>query len=90
MAETQFIDTPQGRRIAYHFTAGEGPCVVFLGGLKSDMQGTKAVFLEGWAKRTGRAFPPPPGPAWGPQKAWNPANNWIPPPGTAATWARAT
>ena len=56
MAETQFIDTPQGRRIAYHFTAGEGPCVVFLGGLKSDMQGTKAVFLEDWAKRTGRAF----------------------------------
>lgn len=56
MAETQFIDTPQGRRIAYHFTAGEGSCVVFLGGLKSDMQGTKAVFLEDWAKREGRAF----------------------------------
>jgi pimeloyl-ACP methyl ester carboxylesterase len=29
---------------------------VFLGGLKSDMQGTKAVFLEEWARREGRAF----------------------------------
>jgi len=56
MVETQFIDTPQGRRIAYHYTAGQGPCVVFLGGLKSDMMGTKAVFLEDWAQREGRAF----------------------------------
>ncbi|SDF50606.1 alpha/beta fold hydrolase [Sulfitobacter delicatus] len=56
MAETQFIDTPQGRRIAYHYTEGQGPCVVFLGGLKSDMMGTKAVFLEDWAQREGRAF----------------------------------
>ena len=56
MAETQFIDTPQGRRIAYHYSAGQGPCVVFLGGLKSDMMGTKAVFLEDWAQREGRAF----------------------------------
>jgi pimeloyl-ACP methyl ester carboxylesterase len=56
MAETQFIDTPEGRRIAYHHTQGRGPCVVFLGGLKSDMMGTKAVFLEDWAQREGRAF----------------------------------
>ncbi|NUH66051.1 alpha/beta hydrolase [Sulfitobacter sp. S0837] len=56
MAQTQFIDTPQGRRIAYHYSAGQGPCVVFLGGLKSDMMGTKAVFLEDWARREGRAF----------------------------------
>jgi pimeloyl-ACP methyl ester carboxylesterase len=27
-----------------------------LGGFKSDMQGTKAVFLEEWARREGRAF----------------------------------
>lgn len=56
MAETKYIDSPQGRRIAYHFTPGSGPCVVFLGGLKSDMMGTKAVFLEDWAQREGRAF----------------------------------
>ncbi|MEO1918421.1 MAG: alpha/beta hydrolase, partial [Paracoccaceae bacterium] len=44
------------RRIAYHRTAGDGPGVVFLGGFKSDMEGTKAFFLEDWAKANGRAF----------------------------------
>ncbi|MDQ2089237.1 alpha/beta hydrolase [Marimonas arenosa] len=53
---TEFLDTPQGRRLAYHKTDGQGPCVVFCGGLKSDMEGTKAVYLEDWARRTGRAF----------------------------------
>lgn len=48
--------TPQGRRIAYHLTDGSGPAVVFLGGFKSDMGGTKAVHLEAWAKASGRAF----------------------------------
>lgn len=52
----QTLTTAQGRRIAFHQTPGKGPGVVFLGGLKSDMQGTKAVFLEDWAKRTDRAF----------------------------------
>lgn len=56
MAEPSYLDTPQGRRIAYHLTTGEGPCVVFLGGLKSDMEGTKAIHLEDWARATGRAF----------------------------------
>ncbi len=48
--------TAQGREIAYHLTDGTGPTVVFLGGFKSDMNGTKAVFLENWARSTGRAF----------------------------------
>jgi pimeloyl-ACP methyl ester carboxylesterase len=48
--------TPQGRRIAYHLTDGTGPAVVFLGGFKSDMGGTKAVFLKEWARAQGRAF----------------------------------
>jgi pimeloyl-ACP methyl ester carboxylesterase len=56
MTEPMYLETPQGRRLAYHKTEGTGPCVVFLGGLKSDMMGTKAVFLEDWAKREGRAF----------------------------------
>lgn len=51
-----YLETAQGRRIAYHLTAGEGPCVVFLGGLKSDMEGTKAIHLEDWAREKGRAF----------------------------------
>ncbi len=50
------LDTPQGRRIAYAVTPGAGPAVVFLGGYRSDMTGTKAVHLEGWARARGRAF----------------------------------
>ena len=56
MAKTEFLSTPQGRRIAYCKTAGRSPGIVFLGGYKSDMEGTKAVHLEAWARRTGRAF----------------------------------
>jgi len=56
MTATQYLDSAEGRRIAYHLTAGKGPCVVFLGGLKSDMEGTKAVHLEAWAKARGQAF----------------------------------
>ncbi len=51
-----FLTTPEGRQIAYHKTEGKGPCVVFLGGLKSDMEGTKAVHLEAWCRDQGRAF----------------------------------
>ncbi len=32
------------------------PGVVFLGGFKSDMTGTKAQYLEDWARQTGRGF----------------------------------
>lgn len=46
----------QGGRIAYHKVEGRGPGVVFLGGFMSDMEGTKAIFLEEWARQQGRAF----------------------------------
>lgn len=52
----QYLDTDQGRRIAYHRTDGKGPGVVFLGGFRSDMTGTKAQYLEEWARAQGRAF----------------------------------
>ncbi|MGO4854109.1 alpha/beta hydrolase [Phaeovulum sp. W22_SRMD_FR3] len=53
---TDYLETPEGRRIAYARTEGQGPGVVFLGGFRSDMQGTKALALEAWARATGRAF----------------------------------
>ncbi len=53
---TEFLTTPQGRRIAYNRVPGAGPGVVFLGGFKSDMQGSKALALEEWARAKGRAF----------------------------------
>ncbi|MEY8831506.1 alpha/beta hydrolase [Sedimentitalea sp. XS_ASV28] len=56
MHEPSFLETPQNRRIAYHKSDGKAPCIVFLGGLKSDMEGTKAVHLEAWARKRGQAF----------------------------------
>jgi len=50
------LTTPQGRRLAYHRTPGRGPGVVFLGGFRSDMTGTKALALQDWARARGRAF----------------------------------
>ncbi|MBP2275103.1 MULTISPECIES: alpha/beta fold hydrolase [Sphingomonas] len=51
-------DTPPPARpaLAYHLTKGTGPTVVFLPGYGSDMEGTKALALEAWAKRTGHAY----------------------------------
>jgi len=40
----------------YFKTDGSAPTVVFLGGFRSDMTGTKAVALEAWARAGGRAF----------------------------------
>jgi pimeloyl-ACP methyl ester carboxylesterase len=51
-----YLQTPQHRHIAYHRSEGRGPGVVFLGGFKSDMEGSKATYLEAWAKAQGRAF----------------------------------
>ena len=52
----EFLTTPQGRQIAFDRLPGTGPGVVFLHGLKSDMEGTKAVHLRDWARDQGRAF----------------------------------
>lgn len=48
--------TRDGVRLAYEHRAGATPGVIFLGGLASDMTGTKATALEAWAARAGRAF----------------------------------
>lgn len=56
VGDPEFLATARGRRIAYHITKGTGPGVVFLGGFKSDMDGTKAIALENWAVAAGRAF----------------------------------
>lgn len=61
MPDPKYLDTRQHRRIAYHqlepHGAGKGlPPVVFLGGFRSDMEGSKALFLEKWAREAGRAF----------------------------------
>lgn len=44
-----------GNAIAYHHVQGAGPTIVFLPGYASDMSGSKAVAIDDWARRTGRA-----------------------------------
>ena len=43
------------RRIAVRIRDGAAPGLFWLGGFKSDMQGTKAVALDRWAGEHGRA-----------------------------------
>jgi pimeloyl-ACP methyl ester carboxylesterase len=47
---------PGGATIAYHRLSGAGPGIVFLGGFRSDMTGTKALFLEDFCRQRGRAY----------------------------------
>lgn len=54
--EHDILQTADGRRIAYRRTEGASPGVVFLGGFRSDMSGTKASHLEDWARSRSRAF----------------------------------
>ena len=42
---SEFLETAAGRRIAYDRLEGRGPGVVFLGGFRSDKEGTKALAL---------------------------------------------
>ena len=56
MTNTQFFESPHGTKIAYNRLKGRGPGVMFLGGFKSDQEGSKALALEAWCKREGRAF----------------------------------
>ena len=50
------IDRGDGVRLACRFRPGRGPTILFLPGYASDMQGTKAIALDEWAARTGRAL----------------------------------
>jgi pimeloyl-ACP methyl ester carboxylesterase len=47
--------TLETRRIAVHPRSGDSPGLFWLGGFKSDMQGTKAQALDRWAQARGRA-----------------------------------
>ena len=51
-----FLNTSDGEKIAYKMSEGFGPTLIWCGGLKSDMEGGKAVHLHAWAKHRGQAF----------------------------------
>ncbi|WP_150000044.1 alpha/beta hydrolase [Iodidimonas gelatinilytica] len=50
------LDTPHGVQLAYAQSKGQSPGVVFLGGFKSDMTGTKALALEAHCAKADRSF----------------------------------
>jgi pimeloyl-ACP methyl ester carboxylesterase len=52
----QRLARPNGHWVAYAKSEGRNPTVVFLGGFRSDMTGTKAMALEDWARRSGRGY----------------------------------
>lgn len=57
MTETSgYLARPDGERLAWRRVAGEGPTVVWLGGYRSDMSGTKAEAIADWATAKGRAY----------------------------------
>tara|TARA_R110002072_G_scaffold4093_6_gene28927 strand:- start:976 stop:1821 length:846 start_codon:yes stop_codon:yes gene_type:complete len=67
LTDLQRLKRPDGATIAYHRQGGKAldgrkssengkTGLIFLGGFMSDMTGTKATFLEDYAKQQGRAF----------------------------------
>jgi pimeloyl-ACP methyl ester carboxylesterase len=56
MTGPDFLERAPGRRLAFRRREGRGPCLIFLPGYRSDMEGAKASALDAWAEREGRAL----------------------------------
>jgi pimeloyl-ACP methyl ester carboxylesterase len=54
--ELTYITHADGETLACKVRAGKGPCLLWLGGFRSDMEGTKASYVEAWAKENDRPF----------------------------------
>src|SRR5579872_119132 len=52
----EFLQSEDGERIAYMKRSGKPPGIVWLGGFKSEMIGSKARALDAWSARQGQAF----------------------------------
>jgi pimeloyl-ACP methyl ester carboxylesterase len=52
----KYLTMSSGHRLAYHYTDGKFPCILFCGGFCSDMKGRKATRLEAHCLETGYAF----------------------------------
>ena len=53
---TSFLHRENGTSLAYFRLEGESPGLMFLGGFRSDMSGTKASALETHCRKVGRAY----------------------------------
>jgi len=55
-ANPQSLTRGDGATIAYHRLTGANPGVIFLGGFRSDMTGSKALFLHEYCRQRERAY----------------------------------
>lgn len=53
---TEYLTRPDGERLALKQVEGEGPIILWVGGFRSDMEGTKALALDAAARERGWAF----------------------------------
>ncbi|HVL40944.1 MAG TPA: alpha/beta hydrolase, partial [Brevundimonas sp.] len=44
--DIQRLERPDGETLAYRQVEGSGPTVLWIGGFRSDMEGTKALALD--------------------------------------------
>lgn len=55
-SDPSFFTASHGTRIGYFSSPGKPPTVLFMGGLMSDMAGTKALHLERFCRQRGQGF----------------------------------
>ena len=53
MTDIQHLPRPDGETLAFKRVNGDGPTVVWIGGFRSDMEGTKALALDAAARESG-------------------------------------
>jgi pimeloyl-ACP methyl ester carboxylesterase len=53
MSDVQMLARPDGETLAYRVVKGGGPTVIWIGGFRSDMEGTKALALDTAAHEDG-------------------------------------
>jgi len=56
MSDIQTLSRPDGETLACKTVKGDGPTVVWIGGFRSDMEGTKALALEAAARERGWSY----------------------------------
>jgi pimeloyl-ACP methyl ester carboxylesterase len=56
MTEIQHLTRPDGETLAFKRVEGAGPTVVWIGGFRSDMEGSKALALDAAAQARGWSF----------------------------------
>ena len=54
--EDLVLQSPSGYSLAAKRQDGKAPRVIFLGGFRSDMEGTKAQYLSNWCAQRGQSF----------------------------------